>query len=439
MVKSRVTGTPPHGDVSIPVGSLFHLDTASVTTNVFKAQIENERPGPCLFIPKSPDSRVRLGWQCVSLSAILVMEPQYTAPVAQSFLLSRHGTIAQPAISTIIHSIFTDWSCRIVTLGYNSRSPAMAHVFFSYSHADEELRNELEKHLTGLRRQGVITTWHDRRIGPGEELHHHIDEQLTAADIVLLLVSADFLASDYCYGVEMKRAMERHRRSEAHVIPVILRPCDWHGAPFGTLMAVPPDGKPVVKHATLDDGFLEVAKAVRQAVGSAHPRVPTARASQTATGLDRLTPSGPRSSNLRVRSEFTDRDRHTFLTESFEYIARHFENSLSELQARNDRVESDFRRIDANRFEARAFVGGVERALCGIWLGGTYRVDGLYFSFSGVAGGSYNASMSVSDDGYALFLKPQGMAHYFMQQEDPALTMEGAAEYFWSLFIERLR
>ena len=315
----------------------------------------------------------------------------------------------------------------------------MAHVFFSYSHADEELRNELEKHLAGLLRQGVITTWHDRRIGPGEELHGHIDEQLSAADIVLLLVSADFLASDYCYGVEMMRAMERHERAEARVIPVILRPCDWHGAPFGTLMAVPPDGKPVVKHATLDDGFLEVAKAIRQVADPAYPRAPAARSSQPATSVDRPAPSGPRSSNLRVRSEFTDRDRHAFLTESFEYIARYFENSLSELRTRNDRVETDFRRIDANRFEARTFVGGEERALCGIWLGGAHGADGLYFSFNGAANGSYNESMSVSEDGYALFLQPLGMARFFVQREDPALTMEGAAEYFWSLFVERLR
>ena len=122
----------------------------------------------------------------------------------------------------------------------------MAHVFISYSHADEALRNELEKHLAGLLRQGVITTWHDRRIPPGEDLHGQIDDHLNTADVVLLLVSADFLASDYCYDIEMNRAMERHERGEARTIPVILRPCDWHGAPFGKLMAVPPDGKPVV-------------------------------------------------------------------------------------------------------------------------------------------------------------------------------------------------
>ena len=107
----------------------------------------------------------------------------------------------------------------------------MAHVFFPCSHADEALRNELQKHLTGLRRDGVITIRHDRRIGPGEDLHGQIDDQLDCADIVLLLVSADFLASDYRYDVETMRAMQRHERGAARVIPVILRPCDWHRTP----------------------------------------------------------------------------------------------------------------------------------------------------------------------------------------------------------------
>jgi hypothetical protein len=308
----------------------------------------------------------------------------------------------------------------------------------SYSHADEELRDELEKHLAGLRRQGVISTWHDRRIGPGEELHGQISDQLNEAEIILLLVSADFLASDYCYDVEMARAMERHERGEARVIPVILRPCDWQGAPFGKLMAVPADGRPIVKHATLDDGFLEVARSIRratEALGGATPPLQTRSPVGTGTSAQ----PGPRSSNLRIRKEFTDRERHTFLTEAFEYIARYFENSLQELQERNSGVETDYRRIDTNRFEARAFVDGQEKSRCGIWLGAFLRTDGLFFSFDGIgSGNSYNESMSVDDDGNALFLKPMGMAH-FGQQSERELTFEGAAEYFWSMFIERLR
>ena len=130
-------------------------------------------------------------------------------------------------------------------------------VFFSYSHQDEGLRNELEKHLSVLRRQGVIDIWTDHRIGPGEEIGGEIDRHLESADIILLLVSPDFLNSDYCYDIEMKRAMERHERGEARVIPIILRPCDWQSAPFGGLKALPADGNPVSKHQSLDDAFVE--------------------------------------------------------------------------------------------------------------------------------------------------------------------------------------
>jgi len=80
----------------------------------------------------------------------------------------------------------------------------VASVFFSYSHADENLRDQLEKHLSVLKHQGVIGTWHDRRIPAGRTLSKEIDAHLESADILLLLVSSDFLASEYCYDIEMK-------------------------------------------------------------------------------------------------------------------------------------------------------------------------------------------------------------------------------------------
>lgn len=119
----------------------------------------------------------------------------------------------------------------------------MSKVFLSYSHSDETFRNQLDKQLSLLKRQGIIDIWHDRLIGGGEELNREISTHLESANIILLLVSADFLASDYCYEREMIRAMERHESGDAIVIPVILRACDWHGAPFGKLMA---DRKSVV-------------------------------------------------------------------------------------------------------------------------------------------------------------------------------------------------
>lgn len=283
----------------------------------------------------------------------------------------------------------------------------------------------------------MINIWQDRRIGPGDEFERKISRQLEAADIVLLLVSADFLHSDYCYDIEMTRAMERHFEGSARVIPVILRPCDWQKTPFGKLNATPTDGKPVIEHTSLDRGFLEVAQAVRTAVEDLHPTGITPGEKETVVVMDR---SLDRSANLRIKKQFTDRDRHRFLDEGFKYIARYFENSLKELEVRNSEVETSFKRIDANRFEAVAYVSGNEQSRCGIWQGGRSSfLDGIMFSYNGIGNGNgYNESMSVNDNGYTLFLTPMGMAH-FGQDRDKELTHEGAAEYYWSLFIEQLR
>jgi hypothetical protein len=142
----------------------------------------------------------------------------------------------------------------------------MTTIFFSYSHHDAEFRDELEKHLSPLMRDGIITTWHDQRIEAGREFAREIDILLESADIILLLVSSNFLSSDYCYDIEMRRAMERHETGSARVIPVILDSCDWHGAPFGKLLATPPDGKPVSSFPNQHDAFLEITKAIRNVV-----------------------------------------------------------------------------------------------------------------------------------------------------------------------------
>src|ERR1700747_1511118 len=92
--------------------------------------------------------------------------------------------------------------------------PAVPNVFFSYSHADETLRDQIEKQLALLKRQGVIEVWHDRRIGAGQDFAKEIDRHVETDDIILLLVSSDFLASDYCYEKEMTRAMQRHEAGE---------------------------------------------------------------------------------------------------------------------------------------------------------------------------------------------------------------------------------
>lgn len=143
-----------------------------------------------------------------------------------------------------------------------SEHASVLRLFFSYSHRDEHLRDRLATHLKLLQRNRVIDEWHDREITAGEEIDNEINTHLDAADIILLLVSADFIASDYCYETEMKRAMERHEAGDARVIPVILRSCAWHAAPFGKLMGLPTDGKPVTAWSDQDQAFTDVARGI---------------------------------------------------------------------------------------------------------------------------------------------------------------------------------
>ena len=136
-------------------------------------------------------------------------------------------------------------------------------IFFCYAHEDENLRDELEVHLKLLQRQGVVSTWHDRKIVPGKDWKSEIDNYIEAADIILLLVSADFIASDYCWEKEFKRALQRHSAGEAVVIPVLLRPCDWERAPFGKLQGLPKDLKPITEWLNRDTAWTDVAKGIR--------------------------------------------------------------------------------------------------------------------------------------------------------------------------------
>ncbi len=141
-------------------------------------------------------------------------------------------------------------------------------IFFSYSHKDQDLRDQLEVHLNLLKRQGFISSWHDRQIGAGEEWAKEIDVHLNTADIILLLISADFIASNYCYEKEMMRALERNEIGETRVIPVILRPCDWYNSPFGKLQALPTGGQPVTGRSwhSRDEAFSDVSQGIRETI-----------------------------------------------------------------------------------------------------------------------------------------------------------------------------
>jgi hypothetical protein len=313
----------------------------------------------------------------------------------------------------------------------------MANVFFSYSHKDEALRDELEVHLAMLKREGAISAWHDRKILAGDELNGQIHARLSDAQVILLLVSPDFLASAYCYDVEMTRAMELHMEGRARVIPVILRPSDWQAsAPFAKLMAVPTDGKAITKWPDRDEAWLDVVKQLRAAL----PKPVEARTIQNPMALLQPTRSeGPRSSNLRIRKEFSDADRDGFLDEAFEYMARFFESSLEELERRHSDLQTRFKRIDAQSFTAAIYQNGKAVARCGIRFGGSRGFGGgITFSHDDNAStNSFNESLSIEATEQALFLQPLGMG--WSGRKMSQLTFDGAAEYYWEMLMTPLQ
>ena len=139
-------------------------------------------------------------------------------------------------------------------------------VFISYSHRDDELKQELLTHLKGLERQKIIKLWHDRDISAGTQWAQQIDQNLDEAHIILFLVSADFIASDYCASIEMERALERDRLQQARTIPVIIRDCDWLSTPLQQLQGIPRDNKAVATRGdrfARDTAWLEIAASIK--------------------------------------------------------------------------------------------------------------------------------------------------------------------------------
>jgi hypothetical protein len=305
------------------------------------------------------------------------------------------------------------------------------------------MRDQIEKQLAALQRQGVIDLWHDRCIEPGQDFNQLIDDHINQDEIILLLVSSDFIHSNYCYEIEMQRAMERHEAGDAVVIPVILRACDWMPLPFGKLLALPEDGKPIRQWADPDEAMLQVAQGVRKAATRLQKAtsVPASNSGYQ-QGPSILVPepnSGPRSSNMRLAKAFTQRDKDRFKDETFDYVAKFIENSLAELSQRNPGYEGAFKRVDANRFFATIYRDGKDMARATYFTGGGFFGNGINYVQGETAGSnSTNETLSVDADEQSVFLTATGMAT-FGSDRGRKLSQEGAAEYLWDLLIGPLQ
>ena len=226
-------------------------------------------------------------------------------------------------------------------------------------------------------------------------------------------------------------------------MPVILKTCDWHDLPFGKLMATPKDGYPITKFTHIEDGFYQVAQSIKAVltelgVSNQGSAIPTSGQSQPQPEPSTLG-SAPRSSNLGIKKEFSDRDRDIARREGIQFLSRFFENSLKEISARNPELEYDFHQRDADSFEASLYRNGQRACHCGIWRSGKGMAFGdICYSQSGISNNSCHDAVTLEDDGIMLgFRSLMGGMHG--QGREALLSNEGMAEHFWEAFIRPLR
>jgi hypothetical protein len=135
-------------------------------------------------------------------------------------------------------------------------------IFCCYAHEDQALLKQLRSHLMPLQRQEIITIWADLEINAGTEWETEIKAHLEKANIILLLISPAFMASDYCYNKEMMRALERQKGGKVRVVPIILRPVHWGGGVLSQLQALPENGQPVTLWSNQDEAFFNIAEGI---------------------------------------------------------------------------------------------------------------------------------------------------------------------------------
>ena len=213
-------------------------------------------------------------------------------------------------------------------------------LFYSYSHKDKAYRDKLKTHLSLMRRERLISEWYDQDILPGQEWSDEINKHLKTADIILLLVSPDFIDSDYCYTMEMEFAIRRYEAGEAWVIPIILKPCEWRHSPLKRLQALPYRAKPVTSSYwhNQDDAFNDIAQGIRKVANNIRKskggKIATLKDEHTVTvpTTQSLPGTKSRSLNKLLQKKREDRSIGEKLQEARELIAKCF--SVSEIGKR---------------------------------------------------------------------------------------------------------
>lgn len=307
-------------------------------------------------------------------------------------------------------------------------------AFISYSHRDSEALGRLHTHLSVLRRQGHIDEWYDHKILPGDDINEEVKQKLEASDLFLLLVSPDFLASDYCMNVEVKRALERRESESVRVIPIILADCDWQHTSLKDLRVLPCDGKPVSKWSNEDEAYGDVVEGLRRVIEAGNPQHNTVIDKRES----RNTSIRPSVGQIRVTRDFDKIDHDEFREMAFNTIRDHFKSGVEEIDE-IDNLKGRFQVLSPTSFNCTIINKGryMHASLPHITVrsgAGDMPVGDISYSFSeSIPTDIVNGMFWIKSDGYELFLEPINL---WSADPDHKLTPEAAAQKLWVNYLE---
>lgn len=309
----------------------------------------------------------------------------------------------------------------------------MPKIFISYSHRDEKTLEELHKHLVMLRRAGLVETWFDREILAGNDIDAEIKTNLDESEIFVALVSADFLASDYCYQKEMAEALARHEAGTMRVIPVIAEPCDWTSSPLGKLKALPKDGKAISTWTNANVAYLDVTKELRRMLEAGTAKDDK----QTKTPLKEVfTPRTTR--GYRIKKQFDSIDKEDFKKKSYEVIADYFKRSIDELNEVGEPIRARYEAMGNGAFTCTVLNKRMGDRTAEAHITVHAHSEGMFGEISyhfdrRSKPNTANGHIRVTSNEYEMHLSLDSFS--FSRNRDKELTAEEAAEELWKEFI----